>query len=212
MAPTGLTIGVEPFIRSILQAAKRNHERRSAKPLPASALEQIAVYGLQKHLDTAVMSIFMYAALLRLSEVIVLRWDDLSESGEFIAVSVRKAKNDQLGEGRITYIAFPHQSKSTQLWNKWKQLNSSQFVFPSKTSPGHISKASAARKIKSMLREIGLPDYSSHSFRAGAATSAAADGVDLAKLQRRGRWRTATGMASYVADSVAAQGGCTAIP
>lgn len=63
------------------------------------------------------------------------------------------------------------------------------FQFPCGTS---VSYAYFSSALKSLLKFIGLnPEvYKGHSFRIGAATSAAAKGVHLSVIQQMGRWKS----------------------
>ena len=64
------------------------------------------------------------------------------------------------------------------------------FLTPAKTP---LSKSDFIGKFRAVLGRIGLPaeDYAGHSFRIGAATSAALAGVEDSMIQLLGRWQSA---------------------
>lgn len=156
------------------------------------------------------MCVLMYTALLRVSEVVALRWADISTNAGIIALTIRKAKNDQMGKGRTTFVKLPSNSMAEKIWRAWEaQKTSSLFVFPGRKT--NIHPRTAANKICALFRDCGIENYTSHSLRAGAATAEAASGIPLSTVQRRGRWNSVQGMASYVNDSPGSQGGFTAV-
>ena len=64
------------------------------------------------------------------------------------------------------------------------------FLNPTKTT---LTKAQFISRIRSILQLLGLPhcDYAGHSFRIGAATTAASMGVEDSMIQTLGRWHSA---------------------
>ena len=61
---------------------------------------------------------------------------------------------------------------------------------PTKTA---LTKAQFVSRIRAILQLLGLPhcDYAGHSFRIGAATTAASMGVEDSMIQTLGRWHSA---------------------
>lgn len=198
------------FIQGIIRSSTRTH---TTKTRPIVTTEVLAKTALYKDVGVALIAHLMYSALLRISEVIVLKWTDCIPEDNSLAIHIRKAKNDQLSKGRTTYVPFDDGSSIKNLWTQWDKINfNSKFLFPSFASDDrHMPRSSAAKRLKKMFKAIGHPDLSSHSFRAGAATNEAARGVPIHELQRRGRWRSLKGMDPYVRDSLKAQGGHTLI-
>lgn len=198
----------DPFIQGIIRSASRLRPPKQRQIVTLEILSKISGY---RDVGVALLSMILYAALLRISEAVALKWSDCVVKDNSLAIVVRKAKNDQLAKGRTTYIPFGKGSKIRTLWNLWSvKNNQSRYLFPSNTSDNrHIPRSSASRRIKKMLTELGHPDLSTHSFRAGAATNEAARGVSILQLQRRGRWKSTRGMEPYIRDSLQAQGGHT---
>ena len=64
------------------------------------------------------------------------------------------------------------------------------FLSPTKTA---LTKAQFVSRIRAILQLLGLPhcDYAGHSFRIGAATTAASMGVEDSMIQTLGRWQSA---------------------
>lgn len=198
---------LDPFVQGIMKSAVRIKPPKSKEPVTLDIIHEIAGY---RDVGVALIAILMYSALLRISEAINLKWSHCSLQEGSLAIRVKRAKNDQQGRGRTTYIPFQG-SIIRPLWEKWSTINSdSRYLFPSYNSGDrHMSRSSASRRIKNMLSNLGHPNLSSHSFRAGAATNEAARGVPILQLQRRGRWKSTRGMDPYIRDSLRAQGGHT---
>ena len=55
-----------------------------------------------------------------------------------------------------------------------------------------LSKASFVKHVRAALEEAGLPakDYAGHSFRIGAATTAAVAGIEDSAIQTLGWWES----------------------
>ncbi|KAF8386311.1 hypothetical protein PRIPAC_75453 [Pristionchus pacificus] len=93
-----------------------------------------------------------YGALLRVSELISLRWSDLSWSEGRLRVSIRKAKNDQFSEGRETFISIGEESETLSLFDSYRsQVPLSVWVFPSISHPiSHITSDSFRKDLYSL--------------------------------------------------------------
>ena len=61
------------------------------------------------------------------------------------------------------------------------------------SSHGMLTKSQFIAQVRKILTSIGLPqqDYAGHSFRIGAATTAAAAGVEDSMIQTLGHWHSA---------------------
>ena len=81
-----------------------------------------------------------------------------------------------------------------------------------------LTKPTFITELRKILMALGLPDvnYAGHSFRIGAATSAALAGVEDSTIQLLGRWQSAAFLRyvrtprerlAAVSTTIAAQGG-----
>ena len=80
------------------------------------------------------------------------------------------------------------------------QLHREQRISPRTFLPGRaITKPWFVTQIREILQKAGLPqqDYAGHSFRIGAATSAALAGVEDSTIQTLGRWHS-TAFLQYI--------------
>ncbi|GMR44549.1 hypothetical protein PMAYCL1PPCAC_14744, partial [Pristionchus mayeri] len=150
-----------------------------------------------------------FGALLRVSELVHLRWDDLTWSKSLLKISIRKAKNDQASEGRETFLSIEEDSESLSLYDAYtQQVPRSEWVFPSLSHPSaHISTDQFRKDLYSLCEVAGIERVTPHQLRVCGVNHSLRSGSSLAEVQRRGRWRSAAGLAHYVRDSVEAQGG-----
>ncbi|VDI41984.1 Hypothetical predicted protein, partial [Mytilus galloprovincialis] len=88
----------------------------------------------------------------------------------------------------LSNIACPVMAMSSYL-NLVKHNSGPLFQFPCGTP---VSYAFFSASLKAVLNFVGLNTqlYKGHSFRIGAATSAAAKGVSLEVIQQMGRWKS----------------------
>jgi integrase len=91
-----------------------------------------------------------FAALLRVSEAASLRWEDLKQSGSFIEVRVRHAKNDQLDRGRSTFVDGTTTGPVTEALNRWKDNGgaSSAFCFGSLLDGRQLNERHLAKEVR----------------------------------------------------------------
>ena len=128
-----------------------------------------------------------------------LAWGDVAvdnnENPQMIRIHLKKSKCDQFGAGSdtivgrtgstlcpvaaiLSFIAFRGDSPGPFFIDSDKRaFTKSQFI----------------SEIRSILNMVGLPQhhYAGHSFRIGAATSAALAGVEDSTIQALGRWHSA---------------------
>ena len=120
-----------------------------------------------------------------------------------ISVGLTGSKTNQLGYSEI--IQIEREQSSPDLCPV-KALQQFLLVHPRKSESlfVHFNGAPLKRHqfqaaLKKAARRLGWPDgnFSSHSFRIGAATSAAANGVPLETIMQKGRWKSAA-VAGYI--------------
>ena len=133
----------------------------------------------------------MRDAMLRRSEVVALRWDDLevSPAGDG-TVLVRRSKTDQEGRGAHAYVGH---AAMRDLSEYRANAPADPRIFP-------ITAAHVCKLIKDACRAAGLEgDYSGHSPRVGMAVDLARAGMPDYSVQQAGRWSSAQMVSRYTA-------------
>lgn len=186
--------------------------------VPRSYIDSFVLYAIAHPLDTvstrtALGAAISFCALLRVSELTALRWDDLHWSSDLIKVSVRRAKNDQLSEGRDTFISLKDDSPTLTLFHQYRaRVPHSEWFLPSISHPSSPITTDCFRKDLSRLCSLsGVERITPHQLRAGGAMESVKSGVPLEAVQRRGRWRSLAGLTPYLEDTVESQGGTLAL-
>ena len=132
-----------------------------------------------------------------------LAWGDVAvdsnENPTMIRINLRCSKTDQFGRGasivlgRTEVDLCPVAAIMSYLAARGEQPGP-LFLTTSKVP---ATKQYFTGQLREVLRTLGLPDdqYAGHSFRIGAATSAACAGVQDSTIQILGRWQSAVFMA-----------------
>ena len=153
-----------------------------------------------------------FAGGFRRSELVALDFDDLEFSSAGLAVTLRRAKNDQEGEGRR--IGIPYGSSETtcpvrslQAWLETARINDGP-VFRSldkfqRVQPRRLSDKAVARVVKRRAKAVGLdPErYAGHSLRSGLATSAAAGGASERAIMNQTGHRSTSMVRRYIREA-----------
>ncbi|GMT24628.1 hypothetical protein PFISCL1PPCAC_15925, partial [Pristionchus fissidentatus] len=134
-----------PLVSQLLSYVHQSSRRQTTVShhghVPRSHVDRLVQYASQNPHDLPVLRAAMgaalaFAALLRVSELVSLRWDDLNWSEGRLGVRVRRAKNDQFGEGRETFVSIEDPSPVLSLFQQYRSLTaSSPWLFPSLTIP-----------------------------------------------------------------------------
>lgn len=128
-----------------------------------------------------------------------LQWGDVAvdshKNPRMVQVRLIKSKTNQFGLGvDVVLGATGRPLCPVSAILQYTAVRGSQpgpfFITGSKSA---LLKAQFVDRIRSILQLLGLPqnDYAGHSFRIGAATSAAAAGVEDSTIQILGRWQSA---------------------
>jgi len=135
-----------------------------------------------------------FYGFLRVSEYVNLHWDDVTHDEEQLAITLHQSKTDPFRRGVMVHI-FKTASSTCPL-NAFKRYKDSvtstspnAFLFYSgRFTP--LSRSAVTRVIRQLLLQAGLnsTEYASHSFRIGAATTAAAAGLPAWMIKSLGRW------------------------
>ncbi|GMS98399.1 hypothetical protein PENTCL1PPCAC_20574, partial [Pristionchus entomophagus] len=182
--------------------------------IPRSNIDSFVQYASLHPCDllstrTALGASLSFSALLRVSELLSLRWADLQWSSDFLKISVRRAKNDQFAEGRDTFISIEKDSLTLSLFHSYRErVVPSPWLFPSHSHPDRPLTSDTFRKDLTLLCSLaGVARITPHQLRAGGAMESISHGVPIEAVQRRGRWNSIGGIAPYIKDTVESQGG-----
>ena len=132
--------------------------------------------------------------LLRVSELINFRWSDVSFSLDHISITLHQSKTDPFRRGCIVQIfrtkssTCPHHPLDRYHKVSGDVTPSAPLYQAGKFHP--LSRAAVTNTLRQLLKQAGTDHshYSSHSFRIGAATTAAAAGLPAWLIKNLGRW------------------------
>ena len=206
-----LTIPPLPRLYMLLRAIKRNtglHQRKKRLPITITTLRQLATYLQQSsyhHTDklmlfTAATTAFI--GFLRSAEFVstttksfdpafTLQYSDAIQKDSRIHITIKGSKTDPFRHG-CTIRLSPTNTDICPVTTLTKFLA----THPTKTGPlftftdrSYLTR----RRLNKFIRDA-LPStqsgYSSHSFRIGAATTAAAAGTPSWLIKQLGRWNS----------------------
>ncbi|MDE0237466.1 MAG: tyrosine-type recombinase/integrase [bacterium] len=187
-------------------AAEAGYQPKQAKPLRWCHVELIALHtakllaqpglptqAIRRALTDLAMIAVSHDAALRSSELLALRWGDISrsEGSKTGRVLIRRSKTDQSGQGAVcTISAFA--------------LQAIERIHPPDAEPHHrifpISASTFRRRLKAVVQQAGIdPDgISGHSPRIGMAQDLAAADTDMAAIMIAGRWKQPATAARYI--------------
>jgi len=187
---------------------------RNRLPITAAVLERIRVHlatTSHPHKEllwgiscTAFFGFFRLGELLPAStsveqDTAVVKWSDVSvdkrERPTMIQIHLRRSKCDQFGVGADIILGQTGQSLCpvTAVVQYIATRGSRPGIFFQRPDAKVVTKAWFTEQLRSVLSALGLPQqlYAGHSFRIGAATTAAMAGVEDATIQTLGRWQSA---------------------
>ena len=204
------------IVKRMLDGCRRRHGRRDLRrPITISVLRKIipaltAVCRNQfeAHLFRTAFLLAFYG-FLRVGELTTttraaeptLRRSDVTlhhtSSGSVVNLNIRFSKTDQFGRGCVISIpAASHADVALCPVNATAQYLSISPAhdgsFLSHFDGSSVTRSQFAAVLSRALRFCGVYDarFTSHSFRIGAATSAAMAGIPENEIQRMGRWHS----------------------
>lgn len=117
-----------------------------------------------------------YAGGLRVSEVVALRVTDIDSSRMLIRIDQGKGRKDR-------YVPLAQRALEV-LREYWKAARPKDFLFPSRSKSGHLTRNSVWRACKRAMRNAGLKkNISPHTLRHSFATHAHENGTNIRILQ-----------------------------
>ena len=214
-------------VEGIVRSRGTRPRRQAAAAVPATLRQMLAArpappspLGLR---DRALL-LLGFAAALRRSELVALCLGDVTPvAGRGLRVLVRRSKTDQRGVGQEVAIRANHADPALcpavalQAWLLVRHQGADLdglppeataeaplFVGMSKAgrlSSARLSNRAVSRLVGQAARDAGIerPErFTGHSLRAGFATAAGEAGVDLARLMRQTRHKSADTALGYL--------------
>ena len=142
-----------------------------------------------------------FYGFLRASECLSLTWSDVLIHNDYISITLRQSKTDPFRRGQLVYVyATSTTTCPVRAMHNYKNMLITQQPHHLVFSAGTISPLSHQQLttiLRSLLTQAGLcPSlYASHSFRIGAATTAAAVGLAPSLIKTLRRWNSNAYMA-----------------
>ena len=188
-----------PQLRSLLRGIKRLHgcPADSRLPITPTLLRSFCQFlnlSYPDHLTLWGAMIVAFFGFLRSNELLALTRNDISRTGEGYDVKIRLSKTDPFRAG-VTICLRPTGDSSLCPVAALDHLLMQ--VPPGPTQPilqlqggSKLSRSKLNSLIRDLASRCGIPPerYSTHSFRIGAASTAAAAGIPEWKIQALGRW------------------------
>jgi integrase len=185
------------LVRATLKGIKRlrGTAQREAKPLLRDDLFLVldAMGDGPKDVRDRALLLLGFAGGFRRSELVGLDCSDIEPVRQGMIVRLRRSKTDQEGAGRK--VGIPHGRTrycpvaALNAWQTVSGIESGPIFRPvdrhSRIHPERLSGEAVALVIRERLAAAGIEPngYSSHSLRAGFATSAAQAGVSSVKIR-----------------------------
>ena len=203
-----------PAVQKTMTGILNTHGKPRAKA-PAMRLEQLEhcleswepIDQLKDARDQAILCVGFFGAL-RGSEILGMRFDDVSWQEQGITVVIPRSKTDQSGEGQQCALPVLHKVvcpvKALKNWITVSGIESG-FLFRSIRSGQLKEYALSLMSLNTMIKREAVrcqfenaDKYSSHSLRRGLATSASAAGASFKSIMRQGRWRHEGTVLEYI--------------
>ena len=220
----------DPRVRQLLQGVPRVRQAdgQPTAPKQARALTVPELRAMCEALPADVrglrdraMLLVAFAAALRRSEVVALRWRFLEDTDDGVILTIPWSKVDAEGEGARVGIPFGSAPATCpvralrawreRLFTEWPPSFEGELggpVFPTIWPGGRVAVlATSPRAVERALEraadwgQVPTAGLSAHSLRAGLATAAARAGKDAWAIMRQGRWSSRTTVDRYVREA-----------
>lgn len=217
----------EPYIKNMMEAAKRSAKGRNLNrkdPISREQIIKICQHFTNSNrladLRDLAMMVVSFGGFLRFDELVNLRTSHIKFFDDYLELRLDKSKTDQYRDGNVVLlakgstVACPLLRLRQYLEKANISPNRDQFLFrpiyASKNGQNLIKKdrkLSYTRARESIMDKINSVEgvslnFGLHSFRSGGATEAAAAGVSHAAIKRHGRWRSDASKERYVAEGI----------
>jgi integrase len=200
------------LVRATFRGIRRSH---GIAPKQAKALVREDLFlvldalgsGIKARRDRALL-LLGFAGGFRRSELVALNRADIEPVRQGLAVTIRRSKTDQFGQGRR--IGIPHGRTrhcpvvAALEWFEVGAIESGPVFRPisryGTISPSRLSGEAVALVVKERVAAAGIDPagYSGHSLRSGFATSAAHAGVSSWKIRAQTGHKSEAMLSRYV--------------
>jgi len=205
-----------PAIHKTLSGIRNVHgkPKEKAMPLTLETIVKMSVFlrkssRLIDRRNRALLLMGFFGAFRR-SELVGIKWNDITLVPEGMEVLISHSKTDQGGEGQI--CAIPKSNDvvlcPVAALTEWREHSSRDmdYIFGRITAGGRLlNEAIKPHQVNVVVKSIaincGLLDaesYSSHSMRRGFATEASRKGAPFGSIMRHGRWRHEGTVLGYI--------------
>jgi integrase len=207
---------VHPAIQKTLIGIRNIHGKPKDKATPLT-LDIIAkmsslLRGSSRIIDCRNRTLLLigFFGAFRRSELVGIKWADITFVPEGVEILISRSKTDQGGEGQVCAIPRTEDAMLCPVaaLTEWRERSSSDmnYVFRQITAGGRVlNKAIKPHQVNVIIKSIaivcGLQDadsYSSHSMRRGFATEASRKGAPFGSIMRHGRWRHEGTVLGYI--------------
>lgn len=205
--------GAEVVGRAMMGVRKMQKGRVAKKePVRLWMLRKIArrVQGV-KGVRNLVLFLLGFFVLLRVSELVRLRWCDVYWSGKGALVRVRRSKGASQAEWWPLVFHEEEGICPVLCLNLWWRIcgkkEGKEFIFPGRVLGNHLSHSQVRRVIKGELESVGVRGdrFSSHSLRRGGAQLLDMRQAPLQELQGLGGWRSDSAPFEYLGTRLGAK-------
>ncbi len=211
----------DPFdnftVQSMLESARRNLDTGVGRKeiidhtMVRTLWKLLLKYPSFVNLRLSAMIALGFYGFMRISEILNLKWSDLSFEQDHVCVYIRNAKTDVYRDGQFVYIARAREEHCPVniLHNYMSEsiVCKDNYVFCNFPANGAVRRLSYGRAREVLLNVLDAAgknslNYGWHSLRAGGCTAALEKGASVGSVMRHGRWRTSQAMSRYVAPSL----------
>lgn len=127
-----------------------------------------------KNLRYRFIILLMLRCGLRVSETITLKWNQFNFQQKTLRVRSLKKRASAKRDYRDVPLSEEVVECAAEYWKKKKPSSQSEFLFPTKSKKGHVSRQAVDEKLKSLM-----PHLSAHKLRHTFATEQVISGTDL---------------------------------
>lgn len=205
-----------PAIQKTMTGIKNVHgkPKEKATPLTLETIAKMSAFLMESnrlidYRNRALLLVGFFGAFRR-SELVGIKWSDITFVPEGMEILVTRSKTDQGGEGQVCAVPasdhpFLCPVAALMQWQE-RSGNGINYVFRQITAGGRmLGQAIKPHQVNVIIKSIAtaccLPDaesYSSHSMRRGFATEASRKGAPFGSIMRHGRWRHEGTVLGYI--------------